>query len=335
MLCATDSSSKLSIHTQFFFSIVASTIPVPSGIFIPVFKIGAALGRLVGESMHLWFPLGVRYGGRLSPIIPGGYAVVGAAAFSGAVTHTVSVGVIVFEMTGQITHIVPVMIAVLISNAIASLLQPSMYDSIILIKKLPYLPDLLPSSSAMYSFFVEDFMVKDVKYIWQTISYRELKQVLKANKQLRSLPLVDKPDNMILLGSVQRYELIKMIDRHIGREKRLEMAARWHLEAQERAREEMERLQDEQRQIDERNKTRRPSRFEVMPAPDILKLREIANSDLLADQQLNRENVNHPNFGLHPKKSILKKTNSFNMKSSTPGSPSMTPYTTITGAESR
>lgn len=77
----------------------------------------------------------------------GGYAVVGAAAFSGAVTHTVSVGVIVFEMTGQITHIVPVMIAVLISNAIAALLQPSMYDSIILIKKLPYLPDLLPSSS--------------------------------------------------------------------------------------------------------------------------------------------------------------------------------------------
>lgn len=77
----------------------------------------------------------------------GGYATVGAAAFSGAVTHTISVSVIVFEMTGQITHIVPIMIAVLISNAIAALLQPSIYDSIILIKKLPYLPDLLPSSS--------------------------------------------------------------------------------------------------------------------------------------------------------------------------------------------
>lgn len=38
-------------------------------------------------------------------------------------------------------------IAVLIANAIAALLQPSLYDSIILIKKLPYLPDLLPSSS--------------------------------------------------------------------------------------------------------------------------------------------------------------------------------------------
>lgn len=294
----------------------------------------------------MWFPLGVRYGGRLSPIIPGGYAVVGAAAFSGAVTHTVSVGVIAFEMTGQITHIVPVMIAVLISNAIAALLQPSMYDSIILIKKLPYLPDLLPSSSAMYSFFVEDFMVKDVRYIWQSISYRELKAVLKANKQLRSLPLVDRPDNMILLGSVQRYELIKMIDRHIGREKRLEMAARWQKEAQERAREEIERLQLEQRQINERNRTRRPSRFEVMPAPDMLKLREMTGTS--AEQPAaagemgggggggDRENVNNPNFGTQPKKSILKKTNSFNLKGcSTPGSPSMTPYSTITGAESR
>lgn len=50
-------------------------------------------------------------------------------------------------MTGQITHIIPMMIAVLVSNAVAALLQPSIYDSIILIKRLPYLPDLLPSSS--------------------------------------------------------------------------------------------------------------------------------------------------------------------------------------------
>lgn len=82
----------------------------------------------------------------------GGYATVGAAAFSAAVTHTISVSVIIFEMTGQITHIVPNMIAVLISNAIAALLQPSIYDSIILIKKLPYLPDLLPSSSGRQFF---------------------------------------------------------------------------------------------------------------------------------------------------------------------------------------
>lgn len=144
----------------FVFSVVASTIPVPSGSFIPVFKIGAALGRMAGEAMHLAFPQGVGYGGGLTaPILPGGYAAVGAAAFSGAVTHTISVSVIVFEMTGQITHIVPIMIAVLIAVATASLLQPSIYDSIILIKRLPYLPDILPSSSAVYDVCVEQFML--------------------------------------------------------------------------------------------------------------------------------------------------------------------------------
>ncbi|XP_050317141.1 chloride channel protein 2 isoform X2 [Bactrocera neohumeralis] len=321
---------NLSIYIvfTFFISIVASTIPVPSGIFIPVFKIGASLGRLIGESMHLWFPNGVRYGGRLSPIIPGGYAVVGAAAFSGAVTHTVSVAVIIFEMTGQITHVVPVMIAVLIANAIAALLQPSMYDSIILIKKLPYLPDLLPSSSAMYSIYVEDFMVRDVKYIWHGISYQKLKEVLKANKTLRSLPLVDSHENMILLGSVQRYELIKMIEKHIGREKRMEVAQKWQKEAEERAREEEKKKQEAELRV------RRPSRFEVLPAPDILSLRQIANDEMLPPKQRQESFTN--NVG--PRKSILKKTNSFNLKTyapTSPHSPNITPYTTITGTEHR
>ncbi|XP_075145650.1 chloride channel protein 2 isoform X3 [Haematobia irritans] len=309
----------------FVFSIIASTIPVPSGIFIPVFKIGAGLGRLIGESMHLWFPNGVRYGGRLSPINPGGYAVVGAAAFSGAVTHTVSVAVIVFEMTGQITHVVPVMIAVLIANAIAALLQPSMYDSIILIKKLPYLPDLLPSSSGMYSIYVEDFMVRDVKYIWQGITYQRLKEVLKSNKTLRSLPLVDSPENMILLGSVQRYELIKMIEKHIGREKRMEVAQKWKKEAEEKMREEERKKQEAEQRM------RRPSRFEVLPAPDILSLRQIANDEMLPPKK-KQESMNNT---LQPRKSILKKTNSFNLKAFTSptslNSPNITPYTTITG----
>ncbi|XP_052842701.1 chloride channel protein 2 isoform X8 [Drosophila gunungcola] len=317
---------NLVIYTlfTFVFSIIASTIPVPSGMFIPVFKIGAGFGRLVGEFMAVTFPHGVRYGGRLSPIMPGGYAVVGAAAFSGSVTHTVSVAVIIFEMTGQITHVVPVMIAVLVANAVAALLQPSIYDSIILIKKLPYLPDLLPSSSGMYSIFVEDFMVRDVKYIWHGISYQKLKEVLKLNKTLRSLPLVDSPDNMILLGSVQRYELIKMIEKHIGREKRMEVAQKWQKEAQERA------LEEEKKKQEVELKMRRPSRFEVLPAPDILSLRQIANDEMLPPKK--RAETLHSS--LAPRKSILKKTNSFNLKTYAQPmahSPSITPYTTITG----
>ena len=93
--------------------------------------------------MAAWFPHGIKESHDIiHVIVPGGYAVVGAAAMSGSVTHTISTSVIVFELTGQITHILPVMIAVLIANGIAQKLQPSFYDSIIQIKKLPYLPDL-------------------------------------------------------------------------------------------------------------------------------------------------------------------------------------------------
>ena len=40
-------------------------------------SIGAAFGRLVGEAMATWFPNGVNSGDAVSPVVPGGYAVVG------------------------------------------------------------------------------------------------------------------------------------------------------------------------------------------------------------------------------------------------------------------
>ncbi|XP_039291627.1 chloride channel protein 2 isoform X2 [Nilaparvata lugens] len=315
----------------YVFSIIASTIPVPSGSFIPVFKIGAAFGRVVGELIHLSFPNGIRRGKLNTPIIVGGYAAVGAASFSGAVTHTISVSVILFEMTGQITHIIPVMMAVLISNAIAALLQPSLYDSIILIKKLPYLPDLLPSSSGMYNFYVEDFMVRDVKFIWQNMNYHDLKMVLRENRGLKVFPLVENPDNMVLLGSIRRLELIRVIEKHVGRERRLQVVARWQKEAQERAKEELERRRKEFEQ-----RQRRPSRFEVTPAPDILKMKQLSHNELATNNNSDIEPHYNPVFGGQPKKSILKKTNSFSLRNFSPVlTPNVTPYTTVTGAESR
>jgi chloride channel 2 len=75
----------------------------------------------------------------------------------------------------------------------------------------------------MYNIYVEDFMVRNVKNIWHGITYQRLKQILKDNRKLRGFPLVDNPDSMILLGSIQRLELIKLIEKHIGRERRLQV----------------------------------------------------------------------------------------------------------------
>ena len=105
--------SAPSPNVQFFLSILASTLPVPSGIFMPVFVLGAAFGRLVGEGVFTLYPDGYLSGDIMFFIRPGVYAVVGAAAFCGAVTHTVSVAVIVFEITGQLCHLLPVMVGAL------------------------------------------------------------------------------------------------------------------------------------------------------------------------------------------------------------------------------
>ncbi|KIH66258.1 chloride transporter, ClC family [Ancylostoma duodenale] len=68
----------LSLFTATFFvlSMVSSTLPIPAGIFMPVFVIGASFGRLVGESMAILFPEGIRSNHTLG-IHPGVYAVVG------------------------------------------------------------------------------------------------------------------------------------------------------------------------------------------------------------------------------------------------------------------
>ncbi|KAJ8256845.1 hypothetical protein COCON_G00189970 [Conger conger] len=178
------------IVMKFWMSALATTIPVPCGAFMPVFVIGAAFGRLVGESMAAWFPDGIHSDGKIYPIVPGGYAVVGAAALSGAVTHTVSTAVIVFELTGQISHILPVMIAVILANAVAQSLQPSLYDSIIRIKKLPYLPELGWGHHEKYNIRVEDIMVRDVRYITLNCCYRDLHDVLLTG-HLKTLALVE------------------------------------------------------------------------------------------------------------------------------------------------
>jgi len=57
--------------------------------------------------MAVMFPNGV-YG---NAIVPGGYALIGSAAFAGAVTHTFSPVVIIFELTGQIGHILPCLVS--------------------------------------------------------------------------------------------------------------------------------------------------------------------------------------------------------------------------------
>ena len=85
---------------------------------------------------------------------------------------------------------------------------------------------------------------------------------------------------------------------------------------------------------------RRPSRFEVVPATDVLRQTELQispASDEMSPVSPGSPGSDNPfQHNLGPRKSILKKTNSFIFKHSGPmHSPMITPYSTVTGAEGR
>lgn len=88
----------------------------------------------------------------------------------------------------------------------------------------------------MYSIYVEDFMIRDVVFIYHKMTYEEVKQILLDNRKLTRFPLVDNPKNPVLLGSIQRMQLIKLLEKQVGRGRRLQEAKRRVLDAQQEER---------------------------------------------------------------------------------------------------
>lgn len=98
--------------------IISYGCKVPAGIFVPSMAIGASFGRMVGilvQALHEAIPDSKFFAScepDLPCITPGTYAFLGAgAALSGIMHITVSVVVIMFELTGALTYILPTMVS--------------------------------------------------------------------------------------------------------------------------------------------------------------------------------------------------------------------------------
>merc|ERR1740133_842598 len=75
---------------------------------------------------------------------PGIYAMVGAAAMLGGVTRmTISLVVIMLELTGGLDYIVPFMLSVLFAKAVGDALNEGIYDLYIVMKGYPFLHEEL------------------------------------------------------------------------------------------------------------------------------------------------------------------------------------------------
>ncbi|MED6181322.1 hypothetical protein PIB30_018260 [Stylosanthes scabra] len=123
------SSLFIYFGTIFFLGIATYGIAVPSGLFIPVILAGAAYGRLVGR---LFEPL--------VKLDTGLFALLGAASFlGGTMRMTVSICVILLELTNDLLLLPLVMLVLLISKSVADGFNKGVYDQILKIKGLPYM----------------------------------------------------------------------------------------------------------------------------------------------------------------------------------------------------
>jgi len=100
-------------------TIITFGIKVPSGIIIPALDGGAFFGRLIGQMPFL-----------AETISPGIFAMVGAGAFLAGVSRmTISLAVIMFELTGELEFIVPNMIGIMMAKWVADALESNgVYD---------------------------------------------------------------------------------------------------------------------------------------------------------------------------------------------------------------
>ncbi|NXV79541.1 CLCKB protein, partial [Atlantisia rogersi] len=198
---------------KFWMLILATTLPLPAGYFMPIFIYGAAIGRLLGETVALLFPQGLHPEGALRPIVPGGYALAGAAAFSGSVTHAISTALLVCEATGHLGHVLPVVLAVLVANAITQKHQPSFYDGTIIVKKLPYLPPIRSRHMASYQVVVEEFMDHQVVSLPKDGGFEEVLVALDASADTE-YPVVESAGSPTLVGTVKRAQLVAFLQSH-------------------------------------------------------------------------------------------------------------------------
>ncbi|KAM4562681.1 chloride channel K isoform 2-T2 [Odontesthes bonariensis] len=215
------SSSGISIfHSLAFFLlmkmwmlVLACTLPLPAGYFMPVFVYGAAIGRLLGEGVvYLSSTEGI-LGQQWKSVNPGGYALAGAAAFSGAVTHTLSPVLLAVELTGQFSHAVPILLCTLLANALTrSGNRSSFYDALSISKRLPHLPSLVKACPRLPSTLIGQ--VLGVKSVWLQKAAGPAEVQLAVNTCTDGqIPVVDSHESQILLGFVVRSEL-QMFLRH-------------------------------------------------------------------------------------------------------------------------
>ncbi|KAJ6147531.1 Cystathionine beta-synthase core [Penicillium chrysogenum] len=185
--------------------IISYGCKVPAGIFVPSMAVGASFGRMIGimvQALHESFPQSAFFAScepDVPCITPGTYAFLGAgAALSGIMHLTISVTVIMFELTGALTYILPTMIVVGVTKAVGDRFgSGGIADRMIWFNGFPFLRQ---QGGTRLQLPASDFPV------------REAEHLLTDNK-FQGFPVVEDRTSKTLVGYIGRTELRYAIDR--------------------------------------------------------------------------------------------------------------------------
>ena len=201
-----------------FLVIISYGCKVPAGIFVPSMAIGASFGRMVGilvQAIHEAFPH-AKFFNACEPdvacITPGTYAFLGAAAALSGIMHiTVSVVVIMFELTGALDYILPTMIVVGVTKAVGERFgKGGIADRMIWFNGFPFLDN---KEEHTFGVPVSQVMTSECTALPSTgLTLRTLEQVLATNKY-QGFPIIESRATKNLIGYIGRTELRYAIDR--------------------------------------------------------------------------------------------------------------------------
>ncbi|KAI8942027.1 hypothetical protein NX059_000134 [Plenodomus lindquistii] len=131
-------------------TVVTFGIKVPAGIYVPSMVVGGLAGRFIGHTVQLFalrfshlgvFGECVPEGPPGSCVVPGVYALVAAGATMTGVTRlSITLAVILFELTGSLDHVLPFSLGILVAKWVADAIEPlSIYDLLTDMNSYPFL----------------------------------------------------------------------------------------------------------------------------------------------------------------------------------------------------
>ncbi|ORY89082.1 chloride channel [Leucosporidium creatinivorum] len=191
--------------------IISYGCKVPAGIFVPSMAVGATFGRMVGilvKALYRAHPTWSMFAAcdpEKPCITPGTYAFLGAAAGLAGITRiTVTVVVIMFELTGALTYILPTMIVVMVTKAVSDQFgKGGIADQMIRFNGFPF----LENEDHAFNVPVSAVMRREVVFLPASgMRLDELESLLETTTY-QGFPIVKSRKNLTLLGDVSRSEL--------------------------------------------------------------------------------------------------------------------------------